>query len=127
MNAGEYYQNILQVIGETSFALGTDISFNEIDINVCYIRGTLILPNECELHIAEYVITAPSLDRPKYRYHLQKTDGSLLARRDNVPHFPSLDTYPDHRHDETGSPYSSPPMDVKAVLESIVPFVFGED
>ena len=127
MNAREYYQDILQIINDTPFILGTDFSFNEIDVNVCYLRGTLILPNKCELHIAEYVITSPPFERPKYRYHLQKSDGVLLARWDNVPHYPSLDTYPDLRHDESGNPHSSPPMEVTTVLESIVPLVFGED
>jgi hypothetical protein len=128
VNAREYHQAILQVIGDATFVLGTDISVSEIDVNVCYVRGTLFLPNDCELHIAEYVITFPSLHRPKYRYHLQKSDGSLLARWDNVPHYPRLDTYPDHHHDETGNAHPSPAMDIPSILEAIIPsFLAGTE
>ena len=45
--------------------------YSEIDVNQCYLRGTLTLSNGYQLHIAEYVITDPSIVRTKYRYHLQ--------------------------------------------------------
>jgi hypothetical protein len=33
-----------------------------------------------------------------YRYHYQKPDGSVIFRYDNTPHYPHVDTYPDHKH-----------------------------
>lgn len=33
-----------------------------------------------------------------YRYHLQNADRELIFRYDNTPHFPSLPTFPHHKH-----------------------------
>lgn len=125
MNARQYYQGVLQAVDDAPMVLSTNFSFDEIDVDVCYIRGTLMLPNDCELHIAEYVITSPSIERPKYRYHLQKKDGSLLARWDNAPHHPQLATFPDHRHDATGAAYESTPVDIAGVLDLLAPLIFS--
>ena len=40
----------------------------------------LTLANGFELHLAEYVVTAPQIQRPKYRYHLQQPDGTQVVR-----------------------------------------------
>lgn len=33
-----------------------------------------------------------------YRYHYQRPDGSVIFRYDNTPHYPDVNTYPDHKH-----------------------------
>lgn len=124
MTAQEYYQLVQRAIGESRLVIVTTISFNEVDENECYIRGVLTLFNECELHVAEYVVTEPVIKRDKYRYHLQKTDGTLISRWDNVPHHPQIETFPDHRHDGNGTIHPSPAIGLPEVLQAVIPFVF---
>ncbi len=127
MNAREYHRTVQAAISEAPHVIASDVSFDEIDINECYIRGVLTLVGGFELHLAEYVITEPDLQRLKYRYHLQRANGTLLARWDNVPHHHDLNTFPDHRHNASGSVHASPPTDIFQVLIAIIPFITSAD
>jgi hypothetical protein len=124
MIAQEYYQQTQCAIGESRLVIASTISFNEVDRNECYMRGVLTLFNECELHIAEYVVTQPAIKRDKYRNHLQKTDGTLVSRWDNVPHHSHIAIFPDHRHDRDGTIHPSPAIGIPEVLQAIIPSVF---
>ena len=70
MNARDYYLSLQNAIHIAPHMLRSDVRFEEIDVNECYVRGILTLTGGFELHIAEYVVTEPVLTRPKYRYHL---------------------------------------------------------
>jgi len=122
MTARDYYRHVQQIIGEAIFVLDSQVSYNEIDINECYIRGILTLSNGHQLHTAEYVITEPSIIRPKYRYHLQNSDAVLVARWDNSPHHSEIDTFPYHYHFGDGSIHASPAMDIASVLATVITF-----
>jgi hypothetical protein len=124
VNARQYNQTVHTAINLSPLVIAVDLSFSEIDVNECYIRGVLTLINGFELHLAEYVITKPTIQRPKYRYHLQRNDRALVARWDNAPHHRQVETFPDHRHDASGQVHPSPPIDIPAVLKAIVPYVF---
>lgn len=76
-----------------------------------------------ELHIAEYVITAPILTRPKYRYHLQTFEGKQIRRWDNAPHHPDVSTFPHHFHDERNKVHPVEPMSIPDVLEAVLEFI----
>jgi len=103
--------------------LRSDVRFEEIDVNECYVRGVLTLIGGFELHIAEYVVTDPILTRPKYRYHLQTSDGRLISRWDNAPHHPTVSTFPDHRHDDRDGIHPAPSMNVPDVLDAVLQFI----
>jgi hypothetical protein len=96
--------------------------FEEIDINECYVRGVLRLIDGFELHVAEYVITAPELIRPKHRYHLQTSDGAFVSRWDNAPHHADVPSFPDHHHNDMGV-HPSPPMTIPEVLNRLLDFM----
>lgn len=123
MNARDYYLDLQDVIHAAPFVLRSDLRFEEIDANECYIRGILLLVGGFELHIAEYVVTGPDLIRPKYRYHLQSSNDKLVTRWDNAPHHPSVPTFPHHRHDEQGRVHPTSPMSVPEVLDAILPII----
>jgi hypothetical protein len=124
VNARQYNQTVHTAINLSPLVIAVDLSFSEIDVNECYIRGVLTLINGFELHLAEYVITEPTIQRPKYRYHLQRNDRALVVRWDNAPHHRQVETFPDHHHDASGQVHSSPPIDIPVVLKAIVPYVF---
>ena len=123
MNARDYYLKLQNIIHAAPYVLSSDLLFEEIDVNECYIRGVLTLITGFQLHIAEYVVTKPTLRRPKYRYHLQTSGGKLVSRWDNVPHHPAVATFPDHRHDDQGGIHPSSPMSVPEVMRTIWQFI----
>lgn len=120
MNARAYYQSLQQEITASPLVMSSSLSFTEIDLNECYIRGSLLLLNRSELHIAEYVVTEPHPHRLKYRYHLQDRDGRLLSRWDNAPHHRSVPTYPHHRHDVSGGVEPAESTDLSTILQTLI-------
>jgi hypothetical protein len=127
VNARDYYRSVQVAISDAPHVIASDVSFDEIIVNECYIRGVLTLIGSFELHIAEYVTTEPDVQRSKYRYHLQKANGTLVARWDNVPHHRSVSTFPNHRHNASGSVHPSPPMDVFRILSAVIPLITSPD
>lgn len=123
MNARDYYLSLQNAIHAAPHVLRSDVRFEEIDVNECYVRGVLTLMDDFELHVAEYVVTEPVLTRPKYRYHLQTFDGKLISRWDNAPHHPTISTFPDHRHDEHSGVHPASPMNVPDVLDAVLQFI----
>ncbi len=123
MNAREYYLSLQEAVHNAPHVLRSDLQFEEIDVNECYTRGVLVLVGDFELHIAEYVITQPTLTRPKYRYHLQTSAGKLVSRWDNAPHHPAVSTFPDHRHDDRGDIHPSSSMNISDVLSAVLRFI----
>jgi hypothetical protein len=123
VNARDYYLSLQNAIHAVPHVLRSDVRFEEIDVNECYVRGILTLIGGFELHIAEYVVTDPVLTRPKYRYHLQTSDGKLVSRWDNAPHHPDVSTFPDHRHDDHSGVHPAPPMNVPDVLDAVLQFI----
>ncbi len=123
MNARDYYLNLQKAIRAAPHVLRIDMQFEEIDANECYVRGILTLIGGFELHVAEYVLTEPAATRPKYRYHLQTTDGNLVSRWDNAPHHPDIATFPDHRHDDQGGVHANRSTSVPEVLETALQFI----
>ena len=127
MNAREYYLSIQAAIHAAPHVSRSEVRFDEIDINECYIRGSIYLLGDLELHIAEYVVTEPDIQRFKYRYHLQAAeDKKLVSRWDNVAHHPQIRTFPHHRHDQSDEVHPSPPMDITKLLDAVLAFIPSE-
>ena len=119
MTPRSYFLALQRAALATVFVATCDISFQEIDATRCYISGILHLANGFQLHVAEFAVVTDSVDRLKYRYHLQRADGRLLARWDNAPHHPDVVTFPDHKHVADGQVLPSPPMSLQHVLTEI--------
>ncbi|MCC6500866.1 MAG: hypothetical protein IT313_11430 [Anaerolineales bacterium] len=122
MNSREYYAGVQKAILAAPHVIHTDVSFDEISEEECYIRGSLTLNGGFELHIAEYVVTEPDFKRLKYRFHLQTSEGQMIVRWDNAPHHPEVTTHPDHLH--LGKKIeASQPMDIPQALEAALSFI----
>jgi len=121
MKSREYYAAVQKAILAAPHVIQSDVSFDEISEEECYIRGVLILAGDYEIHIAEYVVTEPKLIRLKYRFHLQKHKGKMIAGWDNAPHHPEVKTHPNHLH-VAEKIKASPPMDIPQVLVDVQQF-----
>jgi len=122
VNSREYFAGVQKAILAAPHVIQTDISFDEVSEDECYIRGTLTLNGGFELHIAEYVVTEPDFKRLKYRFHLQTSDNKMIARWDNAPHHPEVKTHPDHIL--LGEKVkANAPMDIPQVLQAVLSFI----
>ncbi len=118
MNIREYYAFIQSIIGKCPLIISSNISFEEIDLDVGYLKGVVEFVDGSSLHFMEFVGTSKAVQRLKYKYHWLSRDRTLISRWDNVPHHRDIDTFPHHVHDEKGV-HPSQPMDFKMVLEKI--------
>ena len=103
MNARDYYLGFQRTVHGAPYVLNSDLCFEEVDEHVGYMAGVLLFIDDFQLYLAEYVLTAPVVRRPKYRYHLQTLAGQLISRWDNATHHHTVSNLPDHRHDDQGS------------------------
>jgi hypothetical protein len=118
-----YFAAMQSAILAAPHVIQSDVTFDEISEDECYIRGVLTLAGGLELHIAEYVITEPNLKRLKYRFHLQSSTEKLVGRWDNAPHHPEVETHPDHFHISEKKVKQSPAMDIPQVLAAVLSFI----
>ncbi|OGC07662.1 hypothetical protein A2526_00010 [candidate division WOR-1 bacterium RIFOXYD2_FULL_36_8] len=119
MTIKEYQTQFLKLCMDSPIISDSNVNFDEIDENNCYISGLLELIDASVLYIAEYVeVKHGNITRLKYRYHWQKKDASFIARWDNVPHHKEIQSFPFHLH-EGDKIYSSKEMAIDLVLEEI--------
>jgi hypothetical protein len=63
------------------------------------LRIRIRFANGCLLEVNEAaIVEADQLVPLNYRYHCQNQQNRLLFRYDDTPHFPSLSSFPHHKH-----------------------------
>ncbi|MBC8185237.1 hypothetical protein H8E88_29440 [candidate division KSB1 bacterium] len=119
MTTKEYVNSIQKVVSENKIIICSDIHFEEISQNICYLKGKLEILDKSNLFFVEFVVinTKPFLE--KYKYHWQDEDNNQLARWDNVKHHQHIPTFPHHYHDKTDKPFPSEPMTLEKILLKI--------
>ena len=92
--------------------------------HIGFLRGSLYFSDGSVLHLREYVHVQNTVERYMYVYQYQDSEGRLVFRYDNSPHFPHLSTFPHHKHDGSESNVTnSIQPDLKRVLEEIHPLL----
>lgn len=94
----EYFKKIQDLIANSKIVASTNIEYTEVLDHEGYMRGTLTLIDGSELKLLEY--TNISRGQPtvlRYRFQRQ-TAGKLIARWNNAPHHPEVETFPHHKH-----------------------------
>ncbi|MGH7965500.1 MAG: toxin-antitoxin system TumE family protein [Candidatus Binatia bacterium] len=124
MTSRDYYRSVLQLFTTSTVVTSQRIEFDEQDVYVAYLKGSISLTDNSTLFFAQYVrIEDPAseqINRKKYRYHWQAPNGETRYRWDNARHYPSFGTFPDHRHigpDEKAQ--ESGPADLWQVMKCI--------
>lgn len=116
----EYYSQIEAIIKDCPIVTDFSINFDEIDINLGYLKGKLELIDGSILFFIEYFeIKDIIVYRQKYKYQWQFENGDLIIRWDNVPHHKEMDTFPHHMHTDKGV-YPSSDMNLKSVIDIIM-------
>jgi len=71
------------------------------------------------LEINEAVISeSRKIKHLNYRYHFQDQNNNLIFRYDNTPHFPNIESFPNHKHLSNKVSASHPPNVLKAIEEA---------
>lgn len=94
----EYFQTILEQLAELPFAQSSDLNLDRRSETVGFVRGDIYFADDSRLHVRELVDTRAT-GRLKYIYHYQRADESIVFRYDNAPHFPELENFPHHKHE----------------------------
>ena len=84
----------LQLLESSSVIEKFDILDFKQGEGFCFLKIKAILKNGNELHIREYV----SENEYSYSYQWQDSEGRLITRWDNSPHYRHLNTFPHHKH-----------------------------
>lgn len=121
MNVREYCAALQAMIRDCPFITHCSMEFEEIDLQVGYLKGMLEFIDGSTLHFIEFVEIHGdrSIERPKYKYHLQSEAGDLMTRWDDVPHHRDVSSFPHHKHDKSGV-HSPGPADLRSVPDGIV-------
>lgn len=116
----DYFRQVAALIAGASIVHSSSITYDKRSSYIGLIRGDIYFFDGSRLHIGEFVNVQQGIDRYMYAYHYQRSDGSVIFRYDNTPHFPSLATFPDHKHegDESNVVAATAP-DLQAVLIKI--------
>ncbi len=87
-------QKTLELLKSHPIIRPYDINDYQSGENFYFLKTTIFLLNDTELHIREFI----SEDDRHYSYHWQNTQGNLIIRWDNAPHHKKLKTFPYHKH-----------------------------
>ena len=98
-----YFRSVLAVLRASPVVQSHDIAFDKRGPSAGYVRGVVFCVDESQLHFREFVNTQPKVDRFTYVYHYQAADGLMIFRYDNTPHFPTLSSFPHHKHLSDGT------------------------
>lgn len=119
MTLQEYFQTLLQIVAGHPLVVNVTLTQREITEYEGHIEGRLELSNDYQLHVSEYVFTMPQFRRSMYRYHVRNVSSVFVCRWDNAPHYPQIETFPDHFHLSEKTVQPSPPMDIPKALNAL--------
>jgi hypothetical protein len=116
----DYFRQVDALITSTSIVHSFGITYDKRSTYVGFIRGSVYFLDGSVLHLREFVHVQHGVERYMYAYHYQRPDDTFVFRYDNTPHFPTLHTFPHHKHagGESNVVSASPP-DLHAVLAEI--------
>ena len=115
-----YFRQIDTLLSHTSIVHSYSVTYDKRSTSVGFIRGSIYFVDGSILYLREFVNAQHDVERYMYAYHYQRPDGTFVFRYDNTPHFPTLPTFPHHKHAGSESNVmSADPPAFQAVLREI--------
>ena len=99
----EYFQEIADIINNHPAVQSASVEYDKRSGHIGFIRGSLWFFNKSVLHFREYADVQNDIVLYMYAYQYQNAENIMIFRYDNTPHFPSLHTFPHHKHDGSES------------------------
>ena len=117
----EYHQAVKARLIADPLVLQFDIRRERRTVDDGYLRVRLILDNQEHLEFSEYVRRVrDQIQVVTYSFHWTDSNGKLIRRWDNAPHYPSLPQAPHHMHNGAQDQVlAAAPMTIVDVLDEI--------
>jgi hypothetical protein len=87
----------------------------DLSLGILFAEGRIVFYNGYILEFTESITP----DRIRYRYHYMNSDGTLIFRYDNVPHYPEIRTFPHHKH-LLDTVIESDQVNLRQVVEEVI-------
>ncbi len=115
-----YFRQIEALISATHIVHSSRVMYDKRSQFIGFIRGEIYFLDGSSLHLREFVDVEYGISRYRYVYHYQSADGALVFRYDNTPHFPSLPTFPHHKHEsDEANVVAAPAPDLEQALGEV--------
>lgn len=98
MTLDDYFQSLESFLAALDVVYARQVSYDKRSSDTGFISGELFFVDGSQLHFREFVEATQQVERYKYSYHYQRSDGALVFRYDRTPHFPALPNFPHHKH-----------------------------
>ncbi len=118
-NIDEYFAEIAALVANADVVQASSLTYDKRSSHVGFIRGDLYLVDGSILHVREFVHVGQEIERYMYVYHCQDSEGRMIFRYDNSPHYPQLEGFPHHKHVAEGDVVATPPPDLFRVLQEV--------
>ena len=116
----DYFRHIDALITGAGIVHSFSVTYDKRSTYIGFVRGSIYFLDGSLLHLREFVNVQHGVERYMYAYHYQRSDSTFVFRYDNTPHFPTLPTFPHHKHEgSTSHIVSTGPPDLQAVLAEI--------
>jgi len=116
----DYFRQVDTLVSRTDVVHSTRITFDKRSEFIGFIRGEVYFLDGSSLHLREFVDVEHGVSCYQYAYHYQRTDGALVFRYDDTPHFAGLSTFPHHKHEGSeDNVVAAPAADLAHVLTEI--------
>ena len=106
---------IFKWLDDSSFVKSHYINDFRKSETVFYLNIKIYFTKNSELHVREYI----DAEHRKYSFHWQSSNGDLIIRWDNAPHFPDFITFPHHKHLASGEVMESYDISLDEILNFI--------
>ena len=116
----DYFRRVETLLAVTNIVHSSSVTYDKRSASIGFVQGSIYFLDSSQLHLREFVNVEHGVERYMYAYHYQRPDGALVFRYDNTPHFPTLPTFPHHKHEgsEANVVAASPP-DLTVILSEI--------
>jgi hypothetical protein len=122
MNIVEYIESVKHRLLTDSIVTRFHLVRERIAPSDGHMRARLMLIDGSRLEFSEYTQRSSEgqINVVTYSYHWADSQGNLIRRWDNTPHFPDLPGFPHHIHDGSlGTVLAGYPVNIFAVLDEI--------
>lgn len=114
----EYLEWVDKLLSDSPFVYEVKTQ-HEDRKEVWFLRVKVYFIDNSLLHFRELFVGQERSFKKTYSYHYQRSDGTIVFRYDNAPHFPELPTAPHHKHIGENDVTASEPPDLQFVLKEI--------
>jgi hypothetical protein len=112
----DYFQSVETLLAAARIIHSSSVTYDKRSTSLGFLRGTLYFLDGSQLHLREFVNVEHGVERYMYAYHYQRANGALVFRYDNTPHFPTLPTFPHHKHEMSdANVMATSPPDLQAL------------